>query len=571
MPDITSSKLPLRGFIHKLVLDKLLTEDTAIAAVEQAAATKTPLVKYLVHNKIIPASTIAHSLSSFFGTPLLDLAAFDYSQLPSKIISEQLIRRHLVIPLLKRENKLFLAVTDPSDLTAINEVKFHTGLNISTIVVEHDKLEKSVEQILSAEETAALGDLSESNLDIEIATDSDNSDVSLNGSELDDAPIVRYVNKVLLDAIHRGASDIHFEPYEKTYRVRFRQDGMLYEIANLPAQLGGRITARIKIMSQLDISERRVPQDGRFKMVLSRRRAVDFRVSTCPTVHGEKVVMRILDPSKAALDIDVLGLEPEQKELFLKAIHKPQGLILVTGPTGSGKTISLYTALNILNTPMVNISTVEDPVEIHLLGANQVNINLKTGLTFAAALRSFLRQDPDIIMVGEMRDLETAEIGIKAAQTGHLVLSTLHTNSAPETITRLLNMGIAAYNIATSITLVMAQRLLRKLCDKCKVPEELPKESLLELGFSEAELANLTIYTAKGCDICREGYLGRTGIYEVFAMNEQIAQTIMSGGSSLEIAKTARDAGMLNLRDSGLLKVKQGITSLAELNRVTKD
>lgn len=575
MPQNISSKLPLRGFIHKLVLDKVISEDAAVIAVQQAAVDKTPLVKYLVVNRIIEAATIARTLASFFGTPLLDLNAFELSLVPSKIISAQLIRRHQVIPLFKRNNKLFIAISDPSDLNALNEIKFHTGLTITSIVVEQDKLEKIIEQILTAEATAVLGDLSETSLEeFEITIDNDNVDVDLTlaNSDIDDTPIVRYVNKVLLDAIHKGASDIHFEPFEKTYRVRFRQDGLLYEIATLPGQLGNRITARIKIMSQLDISERRIPQDGRFKIVLSRKRSVDFRVSTCPTVHGEKVVMRILDSTKTAIDLQMLGLEPSQRELFLKAIHKPQGLILVTGPTGSGKTISLYTALNILNTSAVNISTVEDPVEIHLQGISQVNINLKTGLTFATALRAFLRQDPDIIMVGEMRDLETAEIGIKAAQTGHLVLSTLHTNSAPETVTRLLNMGIAAYNIASSISLIMAQRLIRKLCDKCKIPEELPAESLLEQGFSEADIAtHLTVYAAKGCDACRDGYLGRTGIYEVFVMNEPIAQTIMAGGNSLEITQAARRTGMLSLHDAGLLKVKQGITSLAELNRVTKD
>lgn len=480
-----------------------------------------------------------------------------------------------MVPLFSRGTNLYLATDDPSKQASLKEIQFHTGLNTHAIVVETDKLSYFIDNLLTAKESQGLSGYVEDSGDLEgleISAEDEEQEVDTATSVTDDAPIVKFVNKILLDAIKQGASDIHFEPYEREYRIRYRQDGILHEVATPPPSLASRITARIKVMSNLDISERRIPQDGGFKMKISKSRAIDFRVSTCPTSAGEKVVMRVLDPGAAKLGIEALGFNSVQKSNFLKAIERPQGMILVTGPTGSGKTVTLYTALNILNTIEVNISTAEDPVEIKVPGINQVNINPKAGLTFSGALRSFLRQDPDIIMVGEIRDLETADIAVKAAQTGHLVLSTLHTNSAAETLNRLVNMGIPTFNIASSVTLIIAQRLARKLCNQCKaVRDDFTSQGLIELGFKENDLINLKLYKAVGCDQCKGGYRGRVGLFEVLPMTKELGQLIMSGGNSLDILKLAQSEGMLTIFQSGIEKVKEGITTIEEVNRVTVD
>jgi type IV pilus assembly protein PilB len=517
---------------------------------------------------------IAEAASDEFGAPLFDLSAFNVALAPKDLVDPKLAQQHHALPLYKRGNRLFLAVSDPTNLRAIDEIKFHTGASTEAILVEERLLADAIARYVEANDRP-LGDLGElddaslENLDIE-AVDQD-AGAAETSSEIDETPIVRFINKVLVDAIKGGASDIHFEPYERSYRVRFRTDGILHEVTRPPVNIGSRLAARLKVMSQMDISERRVPQDGRIKMKLSKSRAIDFRVNTLPTLWGEKVVLRILDPSSAQMGIDSLGYEPDQKELYMKALSQPQGMILVTGPTGSGKTVSLYTGLNILNTPESNISTAEDPVEINLEGINQVNVNNRVGLGFAEALRSFLRQDPDIIMVGEIRDLETAEIAIKAAQTGHMVMSTLHTNSAAETITRLLNMGVAAFNVATSVNLIIAQRLARRLCQECAVPAEIPKELLLQEGFTEEQLETATILKPVGCPKCKNGYKGRTGVYEVVRITPKISRIIMEGGNSIEIAEAARAEGFNDLRASALKKCADGQIGLAEVNRVTKD
>jgi type IV pilus assembly protein PilB len=488
------------------------------------------------------------------------------------VVPEKLIRSHRALPIFKRGNRLFLAVSDPTNHQGLDEIRFNTGLASEAILVEEKKLNKTIEKVLEAQETGMdeLLDADLDNLDISSGDDDAKSDES--NLDVDEAPVVRYINKILLDAINQGVSDIHFEPYEYTYRIRYRQDGLLHEVANPPSNLASRLSSRIKVMSRMNIAERRVPQDGRIKMKLSKSRAIDFRVNTCPTLYGEKIVLRILDPTSAQLGIEALGFEKEQRDAFEGAINKPYGMILVTGPTGSGKTVSLYTALNLLNKPEVNISTAEDPVEIQVAGINQVNTNVKTGLTFAEALRSFLRQDPDIVMVGEIRDLETAEIAVKAAQTGHLVLSTLHTNDAPQTLTRLANMGIPPFNIASSVLLIMAQRLARRLCEHCKQPDDLPREALLEEGFTDADIdSGFTIYKPVGCDLCTSGYKGRVGIFQVMPVSEAMGKIIMEGGTSLQLEEQAEKENVNNLRRSGLRKVMQGITSLQELNRVTKD
>lgn len=572
---MTNNKmLNLSGLARKLVEEQLITQETATLAVENSRKKKQPFVSYLVEHKILESTVIARTASREFGDPLFDLRALDLEVLPKDIVSEKLIRQHHALPILKRGNRLYVALSDPTNLQALDEFKFHTGISTEAILVDECVLLETIEKILSEQESSTLSNFEDSDLDsLDISSIEDgelNDDDS--GSDVDDAPIVRFVNKVLLDAINKGASDIHFEPYEKTYRVRLRQDGILSEFASPPVNLAPRLAARLKVMSRLDISERRIPQDGRFKMKLSKNRSIDFRVSTCPTLFGEKVVMRILDPSSAKLGIDALGYDEIQKTHFLNSIHKPQGMVLVTGPTGSGKTVSLYTALNILNTAEVNISTAEDPVEINLPGINQVNINPKAGLQFSNALRAFLRQDPDIIMVGEIRDLETAEIAVKAAQTGHMVLSTLHTNSAPETLTRMINMGVPAFNLATSVTLIIAQRLARRLCKECKKIREVPHDALLEIGFSESELhENIVIYEPKGCDHCNQGYKGRVGLYEVMPVTNAIGRIIMEGGNAIHIQDQMIKEGVHTLRRSGLNKVKLGITSLEEVNRVTKD
>ncbi len=562
----------LSGLARRLVSDGLLAEEIANEAQKKALKEREPLVSYLVSNKLLDASAIATSACQEFGVPLFDLDAMDLDSAPVSLVDEKLIRQHRSLPLFRRGNRLFVAVSDPTNLQALDEIKFHTGISTETILVEEDKLSRAIDQILDTAD-ASMSELLDEDLDnLDIEGGEEENDIGDNmDADIDDTPIVRFVNKVLLDAINKGASDIHIEPYEHEFRIRFRQDGVLHEIANPPISMANRLISRIKVMSKMDIAERRVPQDGRIKMKLSKKRAIDFRVNTCPTLFGEKVVLRILDPTSAQLGIDALGYEEDQKELYLKALNNPYGMILVTGPTGSGKTVSLYTGLNILNTPDRNISTCEDPVEINLAGINQCHMNPKAGLTFASALRAFLRQDPDVIMVGEIRDLETAEIAIKAAQTGHMVMSTLHTNDAPQTLTRLANMGVPSYNIASSVNLIIAQRLARRLCNNCKRPVDIPKPALIEEGFTEEDLEDMTLYEAVGCDQCADGYKGRVGIYQVMPVSEAMGRIIMEGGNAMQLADQARAEGIADLRESGLKKVRNGITSLDEINRVTKD
>ena len=565
----TETKTPLVGLAKRLVLDGLLDANRAADAYEKAVKEKMPLVRYLVHNKVLDSTSIAGAASKEFGIPLFDIDAMDLEVSAAKLVDQKLIQKHSALPLFKRGNRLFVAVSDPTNLQALDEIKFNVGANTEPILVEEDKLSAIIEKLMN-DQTSTMDALEDTDLDdINITSGEDEGGgADVTESEVDDTPIVRFVNKVLLDAINKGASDIHFEPYEKKYRVRFRTDGILHEVASPPITLSNKMSARIKVMSRLDISERRVPQDGRMKMTLSKNRAIDFRVSTCPTLYGEKVVMRILDPTSAQLGIDALGYEEHQKKLFMDAIHKPYGMVLVTGPTGSGKTVSLYTALNILNTEDRNISTAEDPAEINLPGVNQVNVNPRAGLTFASALKAFLRQDPDIIMVGEIRDMETGEIAIKAAQTGHMVLSTLHTNDAPKTLTRLVNMGIAPFNIASAVSLIIAQRLARRLCSYCKQPVEIPHEALLKEGFRKEELEDLTIYGPVGCGQCNNGYKGRVGIYQVMPISDAMGKLIMEGGNSIQLADLAEKEGIPDLHASGLNKVRQGVLGLEELHRV---
>jgi type IV pilus assembly protein PilB len=571
----TNASIALSGLARRLVKDGILAEQAAQEAFHTSAREKKPFVAYLVEHNLADGYAIAEAASDEFGTPLFDLTAFNSSTTPRGLVDSKLILKHHTIPLFRRGNRLFIAVSDPTNLRALDEIKFHTGINTDAILVEERLLKQAIQKYMEAAEEAMgtgfedLDDAGLENLDIEAVDEDGKEDDGPSGA--DEAPIVRFVNKVLIDAIRGGSSDIHFEPYEKSYRIRFRTDGILQDVARPPVNLAGRLAARIKVMSQMDISERRIPQDGRIKMKLSKSRAIDFRVNTLPTLWGEKIVMRILDASAAKMGIDMLGYEPIQKELYMRALQQPQGMILVTGPTGSGKTVSLYTGLNILNTPEVNISTAEDPVEINLEGINQVQINPKVGLNFADALRSFLRQDPDIIMVGEIRDLETAEIAIKAAQTGHMVMSTLHTNSAAETITRMLNMGVAAFNIATTVNLIIAQRLARRLCSSCAVPADIPHETLLHEGFTEEQLQTATIMKPVGCPKCVGGYKGRVGIYEVVRITPKISRIIMEEGNSIDIAEAARSEGFNDLRTSALMKCASGMTSLEEVNRVTKD
>lgn len=566
----------ITGLARRLVQDGALDEAAARAAMASATDAKVPLPQWIAEKRLVTAPQLAAANAVEFGMPLLDAQAFDPSHSAIKLVSEELLQKHQVLPLFKRGNKLFMGVADPTrSHGALDEIKFHTNLIIEPVLVDEDQLRRTLDQWQNAANALSsnFGDDDDGleSLDVE-AGDEDGASESAVDAKGDDTPVVKFVNKVLVDAIKRGASDIHFEPYENDYRVRLRVDGILKQVAKAPTKLKDRIAARIKVMAQLDIAEKRVPQDGRIKLNLSKTKQMDFRVSTLPTLFGEKVVLRILDGSAAKLGIDKLGYEPDQQRLFEEAIQKPYGMVLVTGPTGSGKTVSLYTALGILNDETRNISTAEDPVEIRLPGVNQVQQNNKRGMTFAAALRSFLRQDPDVIMVGEIRDLETAEIAIKAAQTGHMVLSTLHTNDAPQTIARLMNMGIAPYNITSSVTLIIAQRLARRLCSKCKRPVQLPPQALLAEGFSEAEIAaGFTVYEAVGCDECTSGYKGRTGIYQVMPMNEAIQEIVLEGGNALQIAEAAQKVGIRDLRQSALLKVRNGITSLAEINRVTKD
>ncbi len=560
------------GLPEKLVQEGLLDESAMADAVKGARDAHQNLVAYLVSRNIIESREIAITAAALFGVPLLDLDCVQVDLDTVKLVSDKLLAKHRVLPLMKRGRRLFIALSDPTNLHGLDEIRFSTSLNVEPVVVEEDKLQKILSKAMEQVDTS-MQSLGEDDFDLEhldVTGGDDEVDAGAQRDEVEDAPIVRFVNKVMLDAIKKGASDIHFEPYEKTYRVRQRVDGILKEVALPPVQLAMKISARIKVMSRLDIAERRVPQDGRIKMRLSKNRSIDFRVSSCPTIFGEKIVMRILDPSSAQLGIDALGYEPFQKELYLKNLKKPQGMILVTGPTGSGKTVSLYTGLNILNVEDTNISTAEDPAEIILPGVNQVNVNPKVGLTFAAALRAFLRQDPDVVMVGEIRDLETAEIALKAAQTGHLVLSTLHTNDAPQTLTRLVDMGVKPYAIATSVSLIIAQRLARRLCNHCKQPLEIPAEALLREGFRKEDIdTGMRIYGPKGCGNCTDGYKGRVGIYQVMPLTEAIGRIIMEGGNAITINDQAKKEGVWDLRTAGLNKVRNGLTSLEEVNSVT--
>jgi len=569
----TAAQGPLTGLPRRLVQDGVVSEADLMASLEAIGGKSAQLVPHLVANRLGDPRQIAIAAAHEFGVPLLDLDAVDLDLDVVKLVEEKLLTKHRILPLLQRGKRLYVAVCDPTNLQALDDVKFQTTLRIEPVVVEQDKLDARVARAIEAVDTSMSNFEDEGDFDLEnleVSAGDEEVGEAVSSQDVDDAPIVRFVNKVMLDAIKRGASDIHFEPYEKHFRIRLRQDGVLNELARPPVALSMKIAARLKVMARLDIAERRIPQDGRIKMKLSKNRAIDFRVNTCPTLFGEKVVCRLLDPSSAQLGIDALGYEENQKRIYLENLAKPYGMILVTGPTGSGKTVSLYTGLNILNTADRNISTAEDPAEIMVPGINQVNVNPKVGLTFAAALRAFLRQDPDVIMVGEIRDLETAEIAIKAAQTGHLVLSTLHTNDAPKTLTRLVDMGVKPYAIASSVSLIIAQRLARKLCSNCKEPLDIPPEALLKEGFTPTDIeGGMTIFTAKGCAQCTNGYKGRVGIYQVMPCSEQIGRIIMEGGNAIQIAEEAKKEGVVDLRTSALKKVKDGITSLEEINRVT--
>ncbi|WP_153132188.1 type IV-A pilus assembly ATPase PilB [Dechloromonas hortensis] len=566
----TPQTSPLSGLARALVQAGRLKEAEAEQLISQANSAKIPLIEQIIASQKASAIDIARFVADTFGYPLLDLAAFDETHIPATAIDRKLIATHKVIPLNKRGNRLSVAIADPTNLRALDEIRFQTGLAVDPIVVEHPKLIPLVSKYSeTAEDTLrnlASDDINLDFLDEEAAAKADEA----NGQDIDDAPVVKFIQKMLLDAINDGASDIHFEPYEKYYRIRFRVDGILREIATPPLAIKEKIASRIKVISRLNIAEKRVPQDGRMKLVLSKNRAIDFRVSTLPTLQGEKIVLRILDPTSATLGIEALGYEPDQKAALLDAVNRPYGMVLVTGPTGSGKTVSLYTCLNILNKDGVNISTAEDPAEINLPGVNQVNVDDRAGLTFPVALKAFLRQDPDIIMVGEIRDLETAEIAIKAAQTGHMVLSTLHTNDAPQTLTRLMNMGVPTFNIASSILLITAQRLARRLCN-CKKAITVPDQTLLDAGYKEADLdGSWTLYGPGGCDRCKgSGYKGRVGIYQVMPVSEAMQRLIMSGATALDLAMQSKAEGVRDLRESGLIKVKQGVTSLDEVLSTT--
>ncbi len=567
---ITTSKYG--GLAQQLISDGVVSEANMKTAQIESQQQQIGLVPYLVDNKLADSYHLAQMLSQAFGDPLFDLNALNTDAIPKDLVDEKIVRKFNALPLFKRGQRLFVALSDPTRVDAIDAIAFNSRLSIETIVVEEDKLKKRIESVY-ADTMQSFDSFSNSDLNVDFDDGQEEENETKLSDGIDEAPVVKFVNKMLVDAIRMGASDLHFEPYEKSFRVRFRVDGVMEKIANPPVQLANKIAARLKVMSQMDISERRVPQDGRIKLKISKTKAIDFRVNSLPTLFGEKIVLRILDPSSAMLGIDALGYEPDQQEMFLEALHKPQGMLLITGPTGSGKTVSLYTGINILNTGATNISTAEDPVEINLEGINQVNVNAKVGLTFANALKSFLRQDPDIVMVGEIRDLETAEIAIKAAQTGHMVLSTLHTNSAPETLTRLRNMGVASFNIATSVNLVIAQRLARRLCKNCKKPINIPRQSLLEIGFTDADLDNSdnVIYEPVGCNECREGYKGRVGIYEVMKVSPDISRIIMEDGNAIDIKDAALKNGFRDLRRSGVLKVLQGVTSIQEMMRVTSE
>jgi type IV pilus assembly protein PilB len=568
-----AAPMRLSGLARRLVNEGLLTEEQALHAQSAAKEAKQPFVTYLVNHKILASADIAAIASQEFGVPLFDIDAMNLDLAATSLIQEKLIRQHNALPLFQRGKRLYVAVSDPTNLQALDEFQFNTAMNTFPVLVDEQKLSNIIEKALD-KTNEKLDNFDDEELDdIDLGPDEDdNKGDQLNDKNVDDTPVVRFINGILTNAIKSGASDIHFEPYEQKYRVRVRIDGMLHEMKTAPVALGGRIAARLKVLSRLNIAERRVPQDGRMRLKMSKTKAIDFRVNTCPTLFGEKIVLRILDPTSAQLGIDALGYEENQKKTFLEIMHKPYGMVLVTGPTGSGKTVSLYTALNILNTGDRNISTAEDPAEISLPGINQVNVHPAIGLTFSEALRAFLRQDPDVIMVGEIRDLETAEIAIKAAQTGHMVFSTLHTNDAPQSLTRLMNMGVPAFNIASAVSLIIAQRLARRLCSKCKAPDNLPNEALLTEGFTQAQIdAGVTVYKAVGCDSCTEGYKGRVGIYQVMPVSDAMGRIIMEGGNAIQLADQAEKEGIDDLRKSGLKKVAAGLTSLEEVNRVIKE
>ena len=556
--------------LKRLIQQGFIDGDKAQRLVVEKSRQYKTLPELLIAEKLLDANTLAEVAASVGNHLTLDLEHFNPASIPDELRNEKLTRKTDMLPLNKRGRTMYLAVVDPTNIAAIEDFEFNAGMNAEVVVVNYDKLHKLVEKLFENAYNSLGGGDSDWDLSaMGVVEEADDEGVSAQPDK-EDQPIITFINKILLDAIRKGASDLHFEPYEKAYRIRFRIDGILNEVASPPVALATRLSARLKVMSRLDIAEKRIPQDGRIKLKLSAKKSIDFQVSTLPTLWGEKIVMRILDSDSAMLGIDVLGYEPEQKQRYLDALAQPQGMILVTGPTGSGKTVSLYTGLNILNTEETNISTAEDPVEINLPGINQVQVNPRAGLTFASALKAFLRQDPDVVMVGEIRDLETAEIAIKAAQTGHLVLSTLHTNSAPETLTRLLNMGVPAYNVASSVSLIIAQRLARRLCPKCKQPEHIPPAELIRQGFREDQLDKITIFKPVGCEHCTGGYKGRVGIYEVMPISPKMADIIMENGNSLDIASQAQLEGINNLRQSGLIKAAAGVTSLAEVNRVTK-
>jgi type IV pilus assembly protein PilB len=564
--------VPANGLLLSLIRAGIIQEGQSASLLERSQHEKKGLVSYLIDNDIISSSQLAEICEQEYGIPLLDLDAFELTEIPPKYLNAKLIEKHHALPIYTQGNTLFIAVSDPTNITALEDFGFTFSLHTEALLVDERKLQYAIHRLIDPTDDDFAKSMGEDAIgDIEVGdVDDARLQETAESNSDDDAPIVKYINKVLLDAVRKGASDLHFEPYEKKYRIRFRIDGILYEVATPPVNLSSRFSARLKVMARLDIAERRLPQDGRIKLKLAKNRSIDLRVSTLPTMWGEKVVLRILDSSAASLNIEMLGFDDKQKQLYLSTLAKPQGMILVTGPTGSGKTVSLYTGLNILNTSECNISTAEDPIEINLTGINQVQINPKAGLTFAGALRSFLRQDPDVVMVGEVRDLETAEIAIKAAQTGHLVLSTLHTNSSAETLTRLLNMGVPAFNVASSVTLIMAQRLARRLCPHCKQPHKIPDSELLDMGYMADEVnQGITLYKPIGCSECSNGYKGRVGIYEMMPMSENIANLIMEGGNSLQIAQMAINEGMMTLYRSGLEKARIGLTSLAEVNRVT--
>ena len=567
----TSNKLS--GLARTLVQEKLLSEDEANAIQTQANTIKSPFITQVISSRKLTAQVIAEASAKAFGFPYFNLDAFNPDYLPTKKIDDKLMQSNRVLALQMRNNILYVAISDPTNLHALDSVQFQMGMALSPVVVEDDKLGRWIDKIIESGDTSMKSMNLDDDYDLE-GMDGQPAEEEVQSQEVDDAPVVKFLNKMLMDAINMGASDLHFEPYEKFYRVRYRVDGILREITQPPLAIKEKLASRIKVISSMDISEKRIPQDGRMKLVLSKTRTIDFRVSTLPLINGEKIVMRILDPSSATLGIEALGYEPIQKERLLSAVSRPYGLVLVTGPTGSGKTVSLYTCLNILNKPDVNISTAEDPCEIPLAGINQVNVNDKQGLTFAAALKSFLRQDPDVIMIGEIRDLETADMAIKAASTGHMVLSTLHTNDAPSTLTRLLNMGVAPFNIASAVSLITAQRLARRLCKNCKVPLDVPKEALFGVGFTEDDFKEeWQLYGPKegGCEICNNGYKGRVGIYQVMPITDAISRIIMKNGTAHDIADQARLEGVKDLRQSGLMKVMQGLTSVEEVEACTNE